>query len=370
MRPRTTLVLTAAAACLALGGGSAAADAAPAVFAQTDALTGNQIVAYDRAGDGTLTQAGVYPTGGLGGQLEGSVTDHLASQGSLAYDQADGLLLAVNAGSETVSVFGVFGDRLALRQTIASGGPLPVAIAVRDGLVYVLDAGAGGSVEGFRVIGGRLLPLPGSARALGLNPAAEPQFVNTPGQAGFTPDGSKLLVTTKANGNAVDVFAVRPTGLLAKTPVTDVLPGAVPFAFTFDHQGDLLLTEAGTNALASFTLREDGGLAQLDVLGTEQKATCWVVRVGEKLYVSNTGSATLTGFRSERGGQLLTRLGNTSTDGGPVDSAVPPSGRYLYLQTGGEGILDEFAIEPGGGLSKIGAVTIPGGVGGEGIVAP
>ena len=55
------------------------------VFVQTDNLAGNQIAAYSRARDGSLALAGTYDTGGLGGQLTGSMVDHLASQGSLAY---------------------------------------------------------------------------------------------------------------------------------------------------------------------------------------------------------------------------------------------------------------------------------------------
>ena len=60
--------------------------ASHAVFVQTDNTSGNQVVAYHRASDGTLSPAGTYATGGLGGQLAGSVVDHLASQGSLSYD--------------------------------------------------------------------------------------------------------------------------------------------------------------------------------------------------------------------------------------------------------------------------------------------
>ena len=70
---------------------------------QNDAVSGNAIPVYDRSGDGTLQAAGTYPTGGLGGALSGSVIDHLASQGSLAYDRGRGLLYAVNAGSNTVA---------------------------------------------------------------------------------------------------------------------------------------------------------------------------------------------------------------------------------------------------------------------------
>jgi hypothetical protein len=49
---------------------------AGAVFVQTDNLAGNTVLAYEQAADGTLTQAGIYPTGGLGGQLTGSAVDH------------------------------------------------------------------------------------------------------------------------------------------------------------------------------------------------------------------------------------------------------------------------------------------------------
>ena len=59
---------------------------AGAVFAQSDALTGNTVTVYDRGRDGTLTAAATYPTGGNGGQLAGSMVDHLASQNSLVYD--------------------------------------------------------------------------------------------------------------------------------------------------------------------------------------------------------------------------------------------------------------------------------------------
>jgi hypothetical protein len=39
------------------------------------------------------------------------------------------------------------------------------------------------------------------------------------------------------------------------------------------------------------------------------------------------------------------------------------------VQTGAEGVVDEFAVGAQGALSPIGSVTVPAGVGGEGIVA-
>src|SRR5271166_9215 len=354
----TALVLSAA--VFALTAGSAGAfGAGRALFVQNDSLIGgNQVIAYDRAPDGTLTQANVYPTGGLGGKLEGSVVDHLASQSSLFYDRQNELLYAVNAGSNTISVFAVFGDRLALRQVLSSGGTFPVSIAAKNGVVYVLNAEEGGSVDGFRVLAGRLQPIAGSNRELGLNTSATPQFVNTPGQVAFSPSGTQLIVTTKANGNDVDVFGVDALGHLSKSPVVNELPEAVPFALTFDSEGHLILTEAGPNAVADFVLRENGTLAQLDSVDTGQAATCWVLRIGNRFYVSNAGSGSLTGLRSLIGGQLLVGLGNTPTDAGTVDAAAPGGGRFLYVQTGLEGHVDEYSVQGSGALTPIGSVTV------------
>jgi DNA-binding beta-propeller fold protein YncE len=376
---RLSVATLAAAAALAGAVGSASAFGGPpggytfgygsdqAVFAQTDNLSGNQIVAYDRAANGTLTQAGVYSTGGLGGQLTGSVVDHLASQGSLAYDAADGLLYAVNAGSNTISVFAVSGEHLALRQVLGSGGSFPVSITVHGNVVYVLNAEDGGWVQGYVNAFGHLLPIPGSGRALGLNPNASPQFTNTPGQIAFSPDGSKLIVTTKENGSDIDVFHVFGLGWLSQAPVVNAEPGTVPFAVTFDQEGNLVVAEAA-GALASFRLNWNGTVTPLDSVATNQAATCWVAAAGSRFYASNAGSASLTGFQSGFGG-ALSLIGDTKTDGGTVDAAVTPDGRFLYVQTGAAGILDEFSVGAQGTLSEIGSVAVPGAVGGEGIVA-
>jgi 6-phosphogluconolactonase (cycloisomerase 2 family) len=371
---RLGFVLAALLGALAALAGAAAASpggghgSGRVVFVMTDNTGGNQVVAYDRLGDGRLKEAGTYDTGGNGGVLDGSAVDHTASQGALAYDAADGLLFAVNAGSSTVSVFSVSGDQLTRTQVITSGGSFPVSIAVHDGLVYVLNALDGGSVQGYTVDGDQLVPLTGSSRALGLNPAATPQFTTTPGQVAFTPDGARLIVTTKANTNAVDVFGVGTSGLLSATPVVNVEAGTVPFAVTFDGEGNLVVAEAGTNALATYEINGDNTVTLLHRVATGQAATCWVARSGSFLYASNAGSASESGFVSGAGG-ALTLLGATPTDAGTVDAAATPDGGFLYVQAGGPGNVDGFRINGDGSLSPVGSVTVPGAAGGEGIVA-
>jgi hypothetical protein len=336
-----------------------------AVFVQSDALTGNTVTVYDRGSDGTLTAAATYSTGGNGGQLVGSAVDHLASQNSLVYDAEAGLLFAVNAGSNSVSEFAVRGDRLGLLQVVPSGGSFPVSVAVHGNLVYVLNGLDGGSVQGYRLVFDRLVPLPASERPLGLDPAATPQFTNTPGDIAFTPNGRNLLVTTKANGSSIDVFGVQPDGLLTSSPTVNGEPGLVPFALAFEGGNQVAVADAGNNAVQTLRLGPGGVLAPISSVPTGQAATCWVVADGPLLFAGNAGSGSESGLL-DRGGSL-SLLGATTTDAGTVDGAVSPDGRYLYIQTGAAGIVDEFGVGVAGALTKIGSVTVPNGAGGEGI---
>ena len=52
-----------------------------------------------------------------------------------------------------------------------------------------------------------------------------------------------------------------------------------------------------------------------------------------------------------------------------MDAASAAGGRFVYVQAGKAGIVDEFAVGGGGALTSVGSVAVPGGAGGEGIAA-
>ena len=179
----------------------------------------------------------------------------------------------------------------------------------------------------------------------------------------FTPDGRHLLVTTKHGANTVDVFSVDGLGRLSAAPVVNAQPGAVPFAIAFDPAGHVEIAQAGTNAVASFTLRADGTLEALASIPTGQAATCWLIANGPLLFAGNAGSATESILAAGPTG-ALTALGTA-----PTDAALSPDGRFLYVQTGEAGLVDAFRVDDGGTLTALGAVAVPDGAGGEGIAA-
>lgn len=349
-----------------LGGvGASADDNQGAVFVQTDGANGNAIAVFARQPGGTLVAAGTYPTGGLGGRAAGAVVDPLASQGGIAYDGTHQLLLAVNAGSNTVSVLAVDGTRLSVVQVLDSGGLFPASVAVHGDLAYVLDAGGAGAVQGFRIAGRRLHPIEASNRSLGLSNASPPFFLSSPGQIGFSPDGHHVVVTTKSNGT-INVYDVDPNGRLT-APSVNGSAGPVPFAFVFDPAGHLLVTEAATSSLSSYAVNGNDSLTVLDAsIRNGQAATCWIASARGFYYVANAGSADVSSYSVSPNGTItLLSAVAASTGAGAIDLAASPDGRYLYVESGGTGTVDIFEVGASGALTSLGSVAAAAGL--EGI---
>ena len=325
-----------------------------AVFAQTNDPTHNRVLVYVRRSDGSLVAAGSYATGGTGGKADGAVVDPIASQGSVAYDEATHELVVTNAGSDSVSVFRVDGASLELRQVLPSGGAFPVSATIHDGLVYVLNAGGDGSVTGYREGSGGLHAI--GTTSLGLGNTNPPFFTAGPGQVGFTPDGRELLVTTKSHGTVVG-FRVRFDGRLG-APIANPATGAVPFAFSFDAFGRLVVVEAGTNSVSTHIVRSNGSLTTLAGPVTDgQQAACWITTTGRYAYVANAGSSTISTYRLGFDGSATLLPGVTPTSGGAVDFVASPDGRFVYSENGATGTIDEFRTGPNGSLTPVGQVT-------------
>ncbi len=376
--PRTAAAL--ACACALLGSSVVSASAADqggqavgAVFVQSNAPTGNQVLVYPRSADGTLGAPTAYDTGGVGTSIQGAVVDPLASQSSLVVDAEHRLLIGVNGGSSSIYSFRIGDDgSLHDRSVVDAGDGTPVSVAVHGNLAYVLDAGGAGAVQGYRLDGNQLQVIPGSFRSLGLAEVTGPTaFVNTPGQVGFTPDGRKLIVTTKANGSKIDVFDVQADGRLSDTSRQNASATPVPFAFVFDPREQLVVAEAASSVVSTYNLNADDSLTTVASLADGQKALCWIVRANhDTYYVANAASGTLSGYHVDASGGL-SLIGSTgvvaTTGGGPVDLAASRDGRYVYAQLGGGNSLAELRVNDDGTLSWIGAIA--GRAGMEGIAA-
>lgn len=332
-------------------------DDSGAVFVMTNAAAKNEIVAYNRAANGTLREVSSFETGGRG---SGGLIDPLESQGSLLLNRSHSLLFAVNAGSGNISVFRVDHARLALLDIVASGGSEPNALALFGDLLYVLNTGGSSGVAGFRVEEDGLRSIARSTRFLS---------TNTSGAASlsFSPDGRFLVVTERLTNN-IDVFRVQEDGSLSTVVANkDALPGT--FAVAFAPNGAALVVETGPagaqngSTISSYVVQEDGTLFSISAgVPTLGAATCWdvVTPDGRFVYTNNAGSSNISGFAIDSNG-ALTPLPNTVQAANPngssnLDMAISSNGKFLYSLNAGQSRIGIFAIDKDGRLMPVGSI--------------
>jgi len=325
-----------------------------AVFLETDASSGNTVLSYHRATDGTISFAGSFSTGGNGATAAGATADPLASQGGLTLVNDNRELIATNPGSDTVSVFSVDGTRLNLVQQISSQGFFPDSVATYGKYVAVVNAGGAGSVAEFTIKDGRLALLPDKVRSLGLTNTTPPDFHHSAGQVGYSPDGQHLVITTKLSTNAYDVFSVGTHGALGSSPVVTPAVNALPFAFDFDAAGNVVAAEASNSSVTTYRLNGNGTLTSLGTVSDGAAALCWISTANGYFFGSNAGSASLSSFTENvAGAPQLVKAVAASTHAGTTDSVVSPDAKYLYVESGGAGTVDAFAIGTTDSLTPI-----------------
>jgi 6-phosphogluconolactonase len=349
-RVMLALVLGAVLAGLGISATGALAKSGPrTVYTLTNGAAGNAVQVFDRAG-GSLTPDGSFPTGGNG------TGGGLGNQGGLILDGGE-RLFAVNAGSDSISAFEVSRSGLQLVDTVGSGGDQPISLTAHRGLLYVLNAGGDGNINGFRYTrSGDLSPLAGSTRPLS---GAAPG----PAQVSFDPDGRTLVVTEK-DTNLIDTYRVnRQTGL-ASGPNPQASAGQTPFGFAFDPRGHLIVSEAfggaaDQSAVSSYEV-DDGIIDPITPsAATTETAACWIVvtKDGRFAYTTNTGSNSISGYGIGGDGELslLDADGVTGATGpGPIDMALTQGDRFLFSLNSGDGTISGFHVGSDGSLTPVG----------------
>jgi 6-phosphogluconolactonase (cycloisomerase 2 family) len=322
-----------------------------AVYTMSNDAGRNAILIWNRLFDGRLMRAEAVATGGTG------TGAGLGNQGGLVLSGNEKWLLAVNAGSNSISVLEVRRRGLRLVEVQPSGGIRPVSVTEHRGLVYVLNAGSD-SIVGFTLgRDGRLRPLDGSERALST-------AATDPAQIAFAPDGDVLVVTEKAT-NKIVTFEIGRHGLPADPRVQDSI-GQTPFGFAFGKRDQLFVSEAfggaeNASATSSYDVDRHGVLTEVSgSVGTSQTAACWVVITpnGRFAYVTNTGSGSISGYAIDFDGtiELLDADGRTAVTGdgsAPIDMAIADGGRFLYSLNSGTSAIGAFRVHADGSLTPL-----------------
>ncbi len=361
-----------------------------AVYAMSNNLKQNSIISYVRNSKDQFVFLAEFRTGGRGGILDtGDNVNPLISQNSIIVTPNKRFLLAVNAGSNSVTVFRILKNFRLRRVFIAKvlgRGPMAIAINRRGTLVYVASADADGkftspadsqgALTGFWMNRrtGRLYRIRNSLRKL----------PTRPGDVVFAPDGRSVIVASNnpfspqlpKTSEAVLSYRVLRGGVLSRRPVSAVSstrPGmpanrnppaiiglavvrvrGVQYVVVPEIRGDQ------TGSVSTFRLQRDGRLIGVDIdvltgsaIDSGERAACWIVfnRKKDTFFVTNTATDTVSTFSFRRGRSTLvnaTSASGQSSLRGAIDLAISPDDKFVFVHGGVEGEVGVFRVRNGG----------------------
>jgi len=372
----------------------------------------NTIISYGRNSDGTLTPIGPVSTGGNGGDFDGGEgLDPLISAYALTKTDDNENLLAVNAGSNTITSFNIQEDFslevAGAPQSTGADGPNSIAFTSSDadgvkGIVYVSNITRGefltqgepaqqGTVTGFWLLeDGSLSPIAGSTRNL----------ANRPSAVQFSPDGNWLVVASinagalglaSANEDEIVVYRLNNDGTLSANQVagaTSTLRGNIegrnlPSAIGFQIVGNnyVVVTEAREfqpngappafpalqdGSVSTWQIQGDGSLTpiSLDVRsgeGNTGRTACWLdfTADGNTFFVSNAIEAGLASYSFTNGVVSLIDqtaaigTGTGGADNGPDAFASTDGWIDMWISDDGEFLYQLYGLDGTIGIYRV-----------------
>ncbi len=377
----------------------------------------NTIIAYGRSADGSLTPIGPFATNGFGGDFDGGEgLDPLISAYALTKTPDNSTLLAVNAGSNTITSFNINDDfslsQAGEPQPTGAVGPNSIAFVEREqegirGLVYVSnitrqeflalgEPGHQGTVTGFWLLeDGTLSPIAGSTRDLPIRPSA----------VQLSEDGNWLVVASINSGAAglgsgsedeITVYNVGADGLLSDTawgtatstllnnPEGRNLPSAIGFQIVGNNY--VVVTEAREfqpngmppafpalqdGSVSTWQIEGDGSLTpiSLDVRsgeGNTGRTACWLdfTADGNSFFVSNAIEAGLASYSFDNG--VVTLLDQTAAQGtgtggadnGPDAFAVTEGWIDMWISDDGQYLYQLYGLDGTIGVFRINGTSL------------
>ena len=259
-----------------------------------------------------------------------------------------------------ISLFRVHGDHLWLQQVAASGGQFPVSIAVHGELGLRAERRRRRLRAG--LLAGRRPPL---ADAL-LAPLARPGQ-HQPARLPALARAGRLLHPTAGDSSSPPRPAPAPStssgsvhrGVLSGSAVSNAPASPVPFAFTFDPVGRLVVVEAAMSHLSTYTINPDNSLTGIGSVGRwlcggllDQRRPRLLLHLQRRQRQPQRLHAGLAA-----GLPCWWTPWRPRSQAGVIDSVATPDQRFLYVECGGAGELAAFRVSHDGTLTLIQTIT-------------
>jgi 6-phosphogluconolactonase (cycloisomerase 2 family) len=357
-----------------------------AAYFITNEDTGNFIVAMDiDTNDGKLKLARAISTGGVGDHGKSNGPDALFSQGSIKASSNGEFLVAVNAGSNTVSLFSIDKKNPSTLKLVggptSSEGEFPVSVAIHpaNDVVCVLNGGRINNVQCFSINKKKgLKALDGTHRSLKLkdlttSPKGPEKTVS---HILFSEKGDTLLASIKGDGGKnpgfVAAWEVKDKKLskeFKKVTVPD--GGNLPFGMAVIPDKNAILATDPAAGFEVLDLSSVSGNAKKfegksNVVKIDgQKAVCWAAHSKKtgNFYLSDIGTSKVTEVNIDGNslkGKVVKQV-DLKSDSSLVDIDIASFNNnkdFIYVLAAGALAVDVLEINGSGDFKSIQTLDI------------
>jgi len=351
-------------------------DCSGAAYFITNYPSGNQVLAMNIASNGTLSGITPTSTGGLGASCNctPALFNPLVSQGSIRTNAAKKILVTVNAGSNTLSMFKIDLENPAkltmVGSPVSSGGEFPNSIAINDQgtMACVLNAGRVNGVNCYKPHLERgLIAIPNTLRSLGLILMTPPELSGSPSQVAFSEDGQTLVAAVKGFPTTTPGFlaawAISSDGSLSAEPIKSPAPlGTLAFPFSttlIPGTNAILVADTGVG----FDIFNFGAEHSLSATSSAfpipgQEATCWSSYSSKSgnFYFTDPGTTLVTEVNVDKNLQgTIVRQYQQAAGSGTVDNTIASVGpsNFLYILATGASTVDVLDVSTAGNAMTV-----------------
>lgn len=157
---------------------------------------------------------------------------------------------------------------------------------------------------------------------------------------------------TEKGTDLIDIFDVQGNGLTSG-PQTKHSSGHTPFGFAFGPSNSVVVTEVERRLPKEATVSSyEIASGTLDSVSQKvpngQTAACWVAITGQRAWVVNTGSATISSYGIDASGNLTLLnpvAASTGANTSPIDLAASSDGKYIYVLESAVGSIAVYKVD-------------------------
>ncbi|MCL2706803.1 MAG: lactonase family protein [Dehalococcoidia bacterium] len=334
---------------------------ANSVFVMTNAARNNTVRAFSLDDFGILVSAGSAETQGSGA---GSSANPLNSQGALAVSGDSKWLIALNAGSNDISILSINNNgKLTFASKSSSIGQSPISVATHGSRIFVLNSkGMSPNITGFSIgKNGDLKAIDREKAVRQLPPRA------TCSQIGISPNGRWLVVSNESD-NRLIVYSLSGDNI-AREPLIMETSGGRPAAFAFDKNNNVIVVESSSGTVSSYALSSNGISVITAALSTGQTMPRWIACNGNYAYTSAPNSGAISTIAVDKNCRLTRGDTFYADSTGVAELSASSDGAYLYVSNPRTGRINRLHIGESGKLSTVDGVDSFFGISAQGIAA-